>query len=65
MESAQSIHTLLHTLWTKAVGTNGYNKEEWKRLAAFVYDNINVNQLRGRNPKAPDRPTRYERKPVI
>lgn len=27
---------LLHRLWTKAVGTPDYNKEDWKRLEAFV-----------------------------
>lgn len=27
-------HNLLHTLWTKAVSTPGYNKQEWKELEA-------------------------------
>ena len=27
-----SNHSLLHTLWTKAVGTKDYNKQEWKEL---------------------------------
>lgn len=25
-------HLLLHKLWTSQVGTEGYNKEDWKRL---------------------------------
>lgn len=25
-------HLLLHVLWTKAVGTPGYDKNEWKEL---------------------------------
>lgn len=28
------MHELLHRLWSKAVGTPGYDKEEWKRLEA-------------------------------
>ncbi len=28
----QDIHSLLHTLWSKAVGTDGYDKSEWKRF---------------------------------
>ena len=27
---------LLHRLWSKAVGTEGYNKQEWKELAAMI-----------------------------
>jgi len=27
-------HQLLHTLWTKAVGTPGYDKEQWQELEA-------------------------------
>ena len=26
------LHGLLHTLWSKAVGTQDYDKEQWKRL---------------------------------
>lgn len=29
-------HALLHRLWTKAVGTDGYIKQEWKDLEAFI-----------------------------
>lgn len=30
------MHELLHRLWTKAVGTEGYNKGEWERLEAML-----------------------------
>lgn len=30
------IHFLVHTLWTKAVGTNTYNKKEWLRLEEII-----------------------------
>jgi hypothetical protein len=29
-------YTLLHTLWTKAVGTEGYNKKEWQKLNVIL-----------------------------
>lgn len=28
---------LLHVLWTKAVGTEGYVKDEWKALEAAIW----------------------------
>jgi hypothetical protein len=30
------LHGLLHHLWSKAVGTQDYNKQEWKRLEELV-----------------------------
>ncbi len=30
-------HGILHKLWTKAVGTDGYNKREWAELEALIY----------------------------
>ena len=33
-----SVHELLHRLWTKAVGTEGYDKEEWRELERRVED---------------------------
>jgi len=27
-----STHRIFHILWTKAVGTPGYDKDEWKEL---------------------------------
>jgi hypothetical protein len=29
---------LLHKLWTKAVGTKGYDKKEWQQLEAILLD---------------------------
>jgi len=29
-------HQIFHTLWTKAVGTTGYNKREWLQLEAEI-----------------------------
>jgi hypothetical protein len=34
------IDSLLHRLWSKAVGSADYDKEEWKRLAAYVEKNV-------------------------
>lgn len=31
-----AIHRLLHTLWTKAVGTKDYDKAEWRELEAEI-----------------------------
>lgn len=28
---------LLHALWTKAVGTEDYDKEQWKALEKIIY----------------------------
>lgn len=63
----QEIHHLLHTLWTKAVGTADYDKSEWKRLSAFIYEHIKPDGLLNRNRQVPADPilSRYERKPVI
>ncbi len=30
------LHGLLHTLWSKSVGTPDYNKREWGRLEALI-----------------------------
>jgi len=30
------VHRLFHHLWTKAVGTPGYAKEEWKQLGFYL-----------------------------
>lgn len=29
-------HALFHRLWSKAVGTPGYDKAEWKRMEALL-----------------------------
>jgi hypothetical protein len=33
----ERVHLALHILWTKAVGTPGYVKNEWKELEAAIY----------------------------
>lgn len=32
----KALNAVLHTLWTKAVGTPGYRKEEWKQLSSAI-----------------------------
>lgn len=38
MPTVMSPHDLLHTLWSKAVGTPGYDKSEWKQLESLLRD---------------------------
>jgi hypothetical protein len=38
------VNAALHRLWTKAVGTDDYDKEEWKRLEALIYERRNENE---------------------
>jgi hypothetical protein len=64
----RDVHHLFHTLWTKAVGTENYNKNEWKQMGAYLYAFL-------ADPKAPQQiaeadrvvqpPTRFERDPVL
>jgi len=35
-ELPNEYHTLLHTLWTKAVGTDKYSKTEWQQLERLL-----------------------------
>ena len=30
------LNEVFHQLWTKAVGTEGYNKEEWQELGKLI-----------------------------
>lgn len=64
----RGVHHLLHTLWTKAVGTENYNKNEWKQLAAYLYA-LMADPMASQNIIEVDRilqpPTRFEREPVI
>ena len=30
--------TLLHALWTKAVGTDGYDKDQWMALERLIWE---------------------------
>ena len=36
MTKNDEINALFHRLWTKAVGTPDYDKEEWKTLASLL-----------------------------
>lgn len=33
----RELHHLLHDLWTRDVGTPGYEKAKWKRLSVWLY----------------------------
>ena len=35
--NAREADRLMHVLWTKAVGTPGYDKAEWKALEAAIW----------------------------
>ena len=35
--NARETDRLMHVLWTKAVGTPGYDKAEWKALEAAIW----------------------------
>ena len=32
----ESLHAILHKLWTKAHGQAGYDKSEWKQLERLI-----------------------------
>ena len=34
--SYKEAHRLLHTLWTKAVGTRDYVKQEWREMELII-----------------------------
>lgn len=39
-EYARDVEALFQRLWTKAVGTEGYNKVEWTRMSGYLHDLI-------------------------
>ena len=39
-EPTQTSDRILHVLWTKAVGTEGYDKQEWKELERIVHSAV-------------------------
>jgi len=49
------LHRLFHTLWTKAVGTDKYNKEEWKRLEEII-SNLQIKAEETRPSRSLNRP---------
>lgn len=36
MKPGSEIHILFHTLWSKAVGTKDYDKQQWKRFEILI-----------------------------
>jgi hypothetical protein len=38
----KEIYHLYHVLWTKAVGTQDYDKKEWKKLGELLEKKTNV-----------------------
>jgi hypothetical protein len=44
---------LLHRLWTKAVGTAGYDKREWKQLEALLLPECAVDGEAAGGPEPP------------
>jgi hypothetical protein len=69
MDSKQKdVHHLFHILWTKAVGTETYNKNEWKQLSAYLYSMMAAPGSSSRIAEAErviQPPTRFERDPVL
>ena len=41
-ESKKSRDAILHELWTRDVGTPGYDKEKWKELSRILWEGINA-----------------------
>lgn len=46
----RELHTLFHTLWSKAVGTPNYDKSEWKSLQEMVF-NLMVQAEEAKKPQ--------------
>ena len=64
----RDVHHLFHTLWTKAVGTDNYNKSEWKQLGDYLYALLDEPEASQKIAKAPVEvppPTRFEREDVL
>lgn len=64
----RNVHQLFHILWTKAVGTETYNKNEWKQLGAYLYALMDYPGASGKISNTDmviKPPTRFEREPVL
>ena len=64
----RDVHHLFHTLWTKAVGTDTYNKNEWKQMDAYLYSLLadpNAAQKIVEAERVVQPPSRFEREPVL
>ncbi len=33
----EELHALFHELWTRDVGTKGYDKKKWQQLEKWIY----------------------------
>ena len=51
MHTKKEIDLLLHKLWTKAVGTESYNKQEWLLLERMIWEDSPINTVRSRGLK--------------
>jgi len=40
MHTKKEMDLLLHKLWTKAVGTEDYNKQEWLLLERMIWEDL-------------------------
>lgn len=49
----EELHFLLQTLWSKAVGTDTYDKKEWMALQQSIF------LMEGFTPPPPDEPDPY------
>jgi hypothetical protein len=64
----KDVHHLFHTLWTKAVGTERYNKNEWKQMGSYLYsmmESPGASKKIIEAEKVVPPPTRFERDPVL
>jgi len=59
VKSYSEVHLLLHRLWTRAVGTPGYVKADWKALA-LVLDEL-WEESTGKTPRLDPEPSPAER----
>jgi hypothetical protein len=64
----KEVHGLFHTLWSKAVGTENYNKSEWKQLGNYLYalmEAPGASQKIAGTEKEVKPPTRFQRDEVV
>jgi hypothetical protein len=64
----REVHSLFHTLWSKAVGTENYNKSEWKQLGNYLYSLMEIpgasQKIAGAEREVKP-PTRFQRDEVV
>ncbi len=62
------VHHLFHSLWTKAVGTEKYDKNEWKQMGNYLYslmDTPGSSRKIAETEQVVKPPTRFEREEVL